>query len=449
VRAVRAALVVALLAPLMPTAVPTASAAPAIVRTPTDPLSIVRLRSDAEGHRWRGAMTISFENAGASVLEEVYLRLWSNGVRGCDPLAIRVANVRGGTPGRLRQRCTTVRVQLDDPLVQGERTRLRFSLRIDVPKRNDRFGHLGGLSLLGSALPALAVHDDAEWNLPPFVDLGESFYSVAGRYRVTLDTPIGLETPTTGTRTGRRVEGSRWISTYTARQVRDFEWAAARLSRLVGHAGDTRVVVSYQPARVSLRTARAMRRHAVRSMHTFSDAFGDYPYREVDVVLLGAATFGGMEYPTIVFSEANRLTIAHELAHQWWYGVVGSDQFSEPWLDEGLATWSQYLPFNPWRRCDTFSWPSGSARMTNDMSYWREHPGAYGRVAYLGGGCMLAQLAEGFGLARFERLLGRYAAAHWLDNARTGDLQAIVERMAARHWAGFDADTFWSTWRVD
>jgi aminopeptidase N len=86
--------------------------------------------------------------------------------------------------------------------------------------------------------------------------------------------------------------------------------------------------------------------------------------------------------------------------------------------------------------------------MTNDMSYWREHPGEYGTVVYRGGGCMMAQLADGFGLSRFLRILERFADRHRYGIVRVVDLRRAIERAADRHWPGFPAD-FWSSWRVD
>ena len=424
-----------------------AGAAP-VVRTPVEPRSVVELRSDASGRVWRGSMSISFTTASSDPLDEIYLRLWSNGVQGCDPLAIAVRDMTGGTADALTQRCTTLRVELDDALAQGERGSIAFALTIRVPNRNDRFGFVNGLAMMGSALPVLAVHDDAGWNLPPFVDLGESFYSVTGSYRVTLDTPSGLITPSTGVRVSRRTTNGRVLSTFTARNVRDFEWAAGPLRRLVGRAGSTRVVVSYLPDTVGRSRADRMLHHAERSMRTFIRSFGPYPYPEVDVVLTGFTSFGGMEYPTFILSNTNKRTIAHELAHQWWYGIVGNDQFSSPWFDEGLASWSQELPWRPWRACGGIRWPSPGARMTNDMAYWRDHAAEYGTVVYRGGGCMMAQLAGGFGVSRFLRILERFATRHRFDIVRTDDVQRAIERAADRHWPGFPAD-FWSTWRVD
>ena len=166
------------------------------------------------------------------------------------------------------------------------------------------------------------------------------------------------------------------------------------------------------------------------------------------MVLAGHARFGGMEYPTIVFSEPSRITMAHELAHQWFYGVVGNDQYHEPWLDESFATWAMRLPFDPRKGCSGISWPSAKASFTNDMSYWDTHRDQYWLV-YFGGACMLANLSKRFGHERFLRIVGRYVTRHHLDIARTEDFKAAIETAAERHLPGFDASAYWDRWRVD
>jgi aminopeptidase N len=295
----------------------------------------------------------------------------------------------------------------------------------------------------------LAIHDDAGWHLPPFVDLGESFYSIVGDYTVTLSVPRGLDTPTTGVAVSETGTQDRRVTTYRAQDVRDFAWAAGHLAHLRTRSGDTSVVVWYQ--RDGLRRSRALEalRNARRSLDAFSDAFGTFPYPEMDVVLTAFATFGGMEYPTIIFTNQDRLTVAHELAHQWWYGIVGDDEYTEPWLDESFATWSQYLPFGGWRKCpDGPSFPSDTARITNDMGYWRRHMDEYW-VIYGGGGCLLADLASRFGYERFVEVLSDYARQHWLGVSRTADFTAAVEAAMAVDGLAFDAEAYWAAWRVD
>ncbi|MFN8233792.1 MAG: M1 family aminopeptidase [Actinomycetota bacterium] len=358
-------------------------------------------------------------------------------------------DVEGGSAGDLSERCTVLPIELDTPVLTGERATIAFRITIDLPRRNDRFGRYRGLSLLGTALPTLAVHDDAGWHLPPFVDLGESFYSIVGDYTVTLNVPRALDTPTTGVAVAERADPDRRITTYMAQDVRDFAWAAGNLSRVRARSGSTDLVVWYQREGLSRSRALEAMRNARLSLDAFSDAFGTFPYPQMDVILTAFATFGGMEYPTIVFTNPDRLTVAHELAHQWWYGIVGDDEYTEPWLDESFATWSQYLPWAGWRRCpEGPSFPSATARTTNDMGYWRAHMGEYW-VIYGGGGCLLADLADRFGFDRFVEVLRGYARDRWLGIARTADFTAAVEAAAAADGLAFDADAYWSAWRVD
>lgn len=429
-----------------------APAAPAradtIVRSPGDPSYVVSLRTGPLGHVWRGTERISFTNLEADPLSRIWLRLWSNGIEGCASRAISVTRFTGGAAGNLSRSCTALPVDLPRSLAQGERATIAMRVSIELPRRNDRFGYQAGLALLGTALPTLAVRDDLGWHLDPFVDLGESFYSVAGSYQVTLDVPTGLSTPTTGYAVSSQTNARRRITTYEARGVRDFEWAAGRLATVRARSGDTQVVVSYRPGDLTRAQATAGLDIAVRSLGTFSKGFGRFPYPEIDVVLTDFTAFGGMEYPTIVFTNRGRVTIAHEVAHQYFYGIVGNDQFDEPWLDESLATWTSYLPFGGWKRCTSFRWPSDTARLTNDMAYWAKHPNEYWAV-YSGGGCMLANLADRFGLGRFVEVLRGYAQANWLGISRGDELKGAIEAAAVADGLVFDPTAYWARWRVD
>jgi aminopeptidase N len=260
--------------------------------------------------------------------------------------------------------------------------------------------------------------------------------------------PAGLDTPTTGVATGTTTTTTRRVTTYEAADVRDFEWAAGQLTKRVATTADgTKIRAWYLPSQTTGGKATQALADAVTTMERYHDAFGAFPYPEMDVVLAAFTTFGGMEYPTIVFTNPDRITVSHELGHQYWYGIVGDDQFNEPWLDESFATWSSYLPFNPWVGCSIRNWPSATARLTNDMAYWVAHQNEYW-VIYEQGGCMLANLARRFGLSRFVQILHDYAGANHLGIVRTADFQAAIEAAAATDLPGFDATAFWNHWRV-
>lgn len=429
--------------------VPTAFAdGSASTRTPDSPDYTIALTSDATGRHWSGSEQIKFHNPSSLTFDTVWLRLWSNGVRGCSYSGITVTQVSGGKAGSLSKRCTALPVVLDEPLGPGGSATISMHVAISLPSKNDRFGYHSDLAMLGTVLPTLAIHDGQGWHLDPFIDLGESFYSVVGDYQASLTVPHSLSTPSTGALSATRdnSDGTQ-TRTYSASKVRDFEWAAGHLSSVQGTDSDgVRVRVSYNPSTYSAAAARGALANAIRSMNEFEHDFGSYPYPELDVVL-SPLPYHGMEYPTLVLSDTARISISHEIAHQWWYGIVGDDQFGSPWLDESFATWSETLPWTPSNCTTPRTWPSTASRLTNSMAFWGSHPKQYW-VIYDQGSCALGSMADHLGMARFIGVLRSYAAAHRFGISTTADFKAALEDAARQDAPGWDVAAFWRTWRI-
>ena len=429
---------------LAPTALADGSAN---TRTPASPTYTIALTSDSSGRHWSGTEQVEFHNPSSVTLGTVWLRLWSNGVRGCSYAGIQVSQVSGGNAGSLSRKCTALPVTLDQPLGPGGSATISMHVAISVPSKNDRFGYHSGLAMLGTVLPTLAIHDGDGWHLDPFIDLGESFYSVVGEYHVSLTVPRALSTPSTGVLTDSHdnSDGTQ-TRTYSASHVRDFEWAAGHLSSVQDtDSSGTRVRVSYNPSTYSASAAHGALTKAVRAMNEFEHDFGAYPYPELDVVL-SPLPYHGMEYPTFVLSDTRQISIGHEIAHQWWYGIVGNDQFSSPWLDESLAAWSEALPWTPYTCTTPHAWPSSATRLTNSMAFWGSHPKQYW-VIYDQGTCALGAMAHELGMNRFIGVLRDYAAANRYGIATTADFKAAVEK-AAKDVPGWDIAQFWRTWRI-
>ncbi|CAM5234305.1 peptidase [Streptomyces xanthochromogenes] len=168
-------------------------------RTPAAPAYTVNLTSNASGNGWTGHESATFTNASATALSEVYLRLWDNYHGTCSAMPITVSNVTGGTAGALSVGCTALKIDLPAPLPQGQSATIGFDLGITVPDGADRFGADGAFNNIGNALPVLAIRDAAGWHLDPYTNNGESFYSLAADFKVTLDHPNSLLVPATGT----------------------------------------------------------------------------------------------------------------------------------------------------------------------------------------------------------------------------------------------------------
>jgi hypothetical protein len=430
-----------------PTTPPPTTPPPAdSTRTPASPAYTVSLTSDATGATWNGHESVTFTNASASPLNDVRLRLWDNYHGSCPTTPITVTNVTGGTASALSVGCTAMDVTLPSPLQQGQSGTIGFDLKIVVPTGADRFGRDGSFAFIGNALPVLAIHDAAGWHLDPYTNNGESFYSLAADFRVTLDHPTSLLVPATGTSVDTPGASGRTVTTATATKVRDFAWAAGPFSRISGTSPGGVKVNVYSVSGISASSAQSMLSTSESAVDSHGQRFGAYPYSEVDAVLDNNFWFGGMEYPGFVLDLVDSNALTHELAHQWWYGIVGDDEYNNPWLDEAFADYATDLAEGRtgsgcW---NSVSWASSAEKITNSMAYWDAHSSRYSTVVYGYGKCALHDLQRLIGDSAMTTLMRSYAQSHWYGVSTTAEFKA-----AAQAATSTDLTSFWTQHRID
>ncbi|MFD4656296.1 M1 family aminopeptidase [Kitasatospora sp. NPDC058444] len=415
-------------------------------RTPVAPAYTVDLTSDASGGSWTGHESVTFTNASPTALNEVYLRLWDNAHGSCPSTPITVTNVTGGTPSPLTVNCTALKITLPAPLAQGQSGTVGFDLGITVPSGADRFGHDGAYNFLGNALPVLAVRDAAGWHLDPYTNNGESFYSVASDFTVTLDHPTGLLVPATGTSVDTPGAAGRTVTKATASKVRDFAWGAGPFTKISGTSAAGVKVNVYSVAGISATDAKSMLSTATSAVDAHAQRFGAYPYGELDAVIDNNFWFGGMEYPGFVLDLVSTTALTHEIAHQWWYGIVGDDEYNTPWLDESFTDYATDLALGKtgngcW---NSVSWASSAEKITNSMAYWDANSSRYSTVVYGYGKCALHDLRRTIGDSAMTTLLRTYAQAHWYGVSTTAEFKA-----AAQAATTVDLTSFWSQHRID
>jgi aminopeptidase N len=200
-------------------------------------------------------------------------------------------------------------------------------------------------------------------------------------------------------------------------------------------------------------------RTAESTVNFFTDAFGDLPFDEVEVVATHGL-LGGMEYPGVVFvsdagsalrdlpllpdllryagfeDEARRYVLAHEVAHQWWYASVGSDQVREPWLDEAMAEMSTMLWLlstdgdnRAWRMTNMMDDASSdTAAISAGVSQFGSNR-RYSDVVYLSGSALLMDLRRAVGADTFLDIVRSYYERYRLETATIDDFIAIVESL--------------------
>ncbi|KUJ33291.1 metallopeptidase [Streptomyces albus subsp. albus] len=427
----------------------TAGAAPttpsAAARTPYSPVYSVKLTSNATGSKWTGHESVRFTNTSASPLAEVYLRLWDNAHGGCSAMPIKVTRVTGGTAANPTVGCTALKITLPRALKKGESTSVGFDLGITVPKGTDRFGRDGKFNFIGNALPVLAVKDRSGWHLDPYTNNGESFYSLASDFTVTLDHPSTLSVPATGTSVDRPGSAGRTVTKATAKKVRDFAWAAGPFTKISGTSATGVKLNVYSVSGIGSADARSMLKTAKSAVDAHSKRFGAYPYRELDTVLDNDFWFGGMEYPGFVLDLVNSTALTHEIAHQWFYGIVGDDEYTNPWLDESFTDYATDLAEGKtgagcW---SDVSWAAADEKITNSMAYWDAHPSRYATVVYGYGKCALHDLRRVIGERAMTKLLRDYARSHWYGVSTTAEFKAAAQATTAT-----DLSSFWKRHRI-
>ncbi len=201
-----------------------------------------------------------------------------------------------------------------------------------------------------------------------------------------------------------------------------------RIGQATAQGGKTTVVVGVadgvagDPNALAARNARALDDLAAR--------FGEYPYPRLSIGVTSSLT-GGIEFPTHVFlgSGVPDFHLVHEVAHQWFYALVGNDQFRDPWLDEGLAKYAEariegQLAYHRGRVLPA----AGRGRLGESMDYWDRIGGSpYYLSVYLGGLQALARYGDQLGgYGPLDCALRRYVRDRAYTVSRPSDLLASL-----------------------
>jgi hypothetical protein len=380
-------------------------AAPARAGEPdqTSPAYEVSLSGSARGLRWTGRETITLTNPGVAPLDTVWIRLWGNGGYGCRGVRhVSIADVAGATAGRPTVFCSAVPLRLAVPLAGGERGSVSFDVDIRVPRRRGRFGREGRrMALLSNAIPALAHLEGGRWRLDRYFPQGEAWTYPAADWTVRLDAPAGVSVAAPGV---LQPDGSRHLQ-----RGRDYSFAAGRLTSRRATVDGVAVTFWAPRGTPARRLAKAVRNTRKR-LPRLARLFGSYGWPDLQIVLTRDVGIA-MEHTGLIMTPPTDYVITHELAHEWWYALIGDDQARDPWLDEAFASYAEEAA-----GAQSFPWcrrPGGGARLvTRGTGFFRERNyRGYGLI-YAEGACLLDTLRKRIGRARFAVALRDYADAN-------------------------------------
>ena len=388
-----------------------------------------------------GSESIHFRDSGPGTLPTIWLRLWPNDsipgqADGCTNPGITLRHVIGATVAGYATACSAVSLRLRHQLTAGESASVSFAFTVSAPEDNDLFGRSLGIDLFGNVVPVMAVRDSQGWHLNSDSDVGDAAFTLSAAWHATIRVPARLAIASTGAEASNRVLGSSRVVIAETEHARDFAFAIGPMTYRSADVDGIRVRV-FSSSATSTSDSRHALAVAASALKTYVQWYGTYGSREFDLVITNLPYYG-MEYPEIVFSAPDTATVAHEVAHQWFYGIVGDDQYGSPWLDESFASWNeeQFAPGT--YPCDPKQ-PLGNqrGRLGLGLTYFSHHPDQYTNVVYRGGSCALTALEHMLGRRTFLRLLHqevslyRYGVIHTPDFLR---LLTATNRSAARRW---------------
>ncbi|KRE88853.1 peptidase M1 [Frateuria sp. Soil773] len=266
---------------------------------------------------------------------------------------------------------TVVRIDLAQPVPAGGTLTLDIDFLSQLPRVVERTGWFGDFNLVAQWFPKIGVLElpgergatAPRWNVHEF-HFNSEFYADFGSYDVKMTVPSDYTVGAVGEQQGEPVAANgKTTYRFVQGDVHDFAWVAAKGYKTLDGSwqgpGSPKVAVRviYPPEYAG--SAQPQLKASTDSLTYFSDTLGPYPYRTLTVVVppYNASEAGGMEYPTFFTTEgyakvepgtlnqyASDFVTIHEFGHGYFYGLLASNEFEEPMLDEGLNEyWDQRM----------------------------------------------------------------------------------------------------------
>lgn len=345
---------------------------------------------------------IEYTNNSPDTLKSLYFHLWANGYSGNNTeLAQQLFSIEGksklfkdpelnGYIDSLDFKIDNQTVEwflvsgqtdicqiiLNNPLLPNNSIIISTPFHVKIPKGvTSRLGHIGESYQISQWYPKPAVYDRSGWHLMSYQDQGE-FYSEYGSFDVSITLPANYIVGSSGNLQNQeevkmlnqfaantsRIKiissdkdefpaSSSQMKTlsYTENKIHDFAWFADKRFHVVkgniklpysGREITTWVMFTNQQANLWKEAIQYLN----KSISYFSKLIGDYPYENCIVVQSALTAGGGMEYPgvTVIGTVRNAYAleevIAHEVAHNWFYGVLGTNEREFPFIDEGITS---------------------------------------------------------------------------------------------------------------
>jgi hypothetical protein len=361
----------------------------------------IAVRLNDKAHLLEGHIKINYQNNSPDTLDYIYFHLWPNGYKnnqtalarqflnqGKTNLQFALPSERGfidslqfnvdnkSVQVKQTEHIDIIKIVLDKQLLPSKSIEISSPFRVKIPGDFSRLGHDGNSYQVSQWYPKPAVYDQYGWHPMPYLDQGE-FFSEFGQFTVNISVPENYRVASTGilettaeinwldslasleadTISGPDIPSATRFKTITYKQdnIHDFAWFADKRYQIaksnVTLASGKSVATwgFYLPE--SHNTWKASAQYIDSAIYYYSKWVGEYPYTAATAVQGALSAGGGMEYPMVtVISAGNGAleldqVITHEVGHNWFYGILASNERDYPWMDEGFNTFieSRYM----------------------------------------------------------------------------------------------------------
>jgi len=358
---------------------------------------------------------------------------------------------------------TVAEVVLPHPLAPNDSITFHITFHDQFPLSIARNGYKRDFIMGGQWYPKPGVFWHGSWNCHQYHSTTE-FFSDFGTFNVHLTLPRRYKVGASGVPTGEFIDqnDTKTLSFY-AEDIGDFAFAASPNFTVT----DGVFVSSLGPVQIHVLALAAHPKAGPRyldiiqkTMRQFDQRYGPYPYKIVTVIdPEPGSEMGGMEYPTLFTGETSwyeptyttETTAGHEFGHQYWYGMVATNEFEEPWLDEGINSYTEvkvldailgrntsvldraYANVGDYelQRLDYLASPDFDP-VTRFAFKFRDSS-SYGDITYGKAATLLATLEGFIGSDTMDEALRTYFQRYRFTHPTTEDFLRTIEEVAIAH----------------
>ena len=391
------------------------------------------------------------------------------------------------------------RIDLVRPLLPGAQLRMTTPFRVKVPKVFSRLGHTGQAYFISQWFPKPAVYDQKGWHPIPFLDQGE-FYSNYGSYDVSITLPKNYIVMATGNCSD---EGENtWLDElakkalpsdtlynnsypasdavmktlhYHEDKVHDFAWFADKRwvvrKDTVSSPGSGQLVTAWAAFLPNGRDKWIKATDYLRQtvLH-YGGWVGPYPYKTIKAVEGDMKAGGGMEYPTVTIIDRAataelKSVVVHEAGHNWFYGILGTNERDHAWMDEGINTFYEQKTTKDLAKDTTEKKIKGFTADLSNVAYYMQAAVRssqaidqtsanftqlnYGTDVYYKTALVLNWLQDYMGTAAFESGMHEYYDTWKFKHPYPEDFAAIMQKHTDKPIGWFFDDVLKKDTRID